>query len=92
MDVVFAATDGLKAQLSVLLNSTFNGSCQRRCSMSDKEKSSKRADPQKRTDGRRTEGIHGRQPRTESETRGNLPVYLNFSSCLKSELFPVIRL
>lgn len=46
MDVVFAATDGLK--LSVLLNSAFNDSCQRRCSMSDKEKSSKTTDPQKK--------------------------------------------
>lgn len=49
IDVVFAATDGLKAELSVLLKSTFTDSCRRRCSMSDKEeKCSKTTDPQKK--------------------------------------------
>lgn len=38
----------------------------------------------------KTDGIHVRQPGTEPGTRGNLSVYLKFSSSLESEVFPVI--
>lgn len=38
----------------------------------------------------KTDGIHVRQPGTGPGTRGNLSVYLNFSSSLGSEVFPVI--